>query len=403
MAYRRGDFPVQMRRFEEIALGEQAKLRHRLTEQDVEAFASLTGDYNPLHMDAEYARRTSLWAPVAHGMLSASFISTLIGTLLPGGGALWSSQKLEFLSPARIGDVLHVNASVRQKSEATRSLVLDVVITNEDGRKLVTGESVVKVVELQPATPRDKTGLTVLVTGGSRGIGAAVATKLASEGHAVVVNYARAADDAARVAARITEHGGRAVAARADVSQPQQVAGLVEAAEKEFGPIQALAHCAGLGSAMRPFEELDWTAIEQQLNVHVKGAFHCARAVLPGMVKAQEGSLVFLGSIAADGVPPALQSDYVIAKAALAALARSLAVEYGPKGVRVNVISPGLTITEMTANLPEKAKLLTRMQTPLRRLGEPDDVAEVVSFLLGPGGRHVTGENIRVCGGAVMR
>jgi len=89
-------------------------------------------------------------------------------------------------------------------------------------------------------------------------------------------------------------------------------------------------------------------------------------------------------------------------KAALAALARSLAVEYGPKGVRVNVVAPGMTQTDMLAHIPEKTKVLARMNTPLRRLGEPSDVADVVAFLVGPGSRHVSGETIRVCGGLVM-
>ena len=91
-----------------------------------------------------------------------------------------------------------------------------------------------------------------------------------------------------------------------------------------------------------------------------------------------------------------------MAKSALAALARCLAVEYGPKGILVNVVAPGMTQTDMTARLPEKAKLLTQMQTPLRRLAEPSDIADVVAFLLGPGARHITGETIRVCGGGVM-
>jgi 3-oxoacyl-[acyl-carrier protein] reductase len=152
----------------------------------------------------------------------------------------------------------------------------------------------------------------------------------------------------------------------------------------------------------QPFDDLPIDTLIRQFDIQVRGAFLCAKRALPAMVKAQAGSLVFVGSIFAEGTPPPQQAAYVVAKAGLAALARSLAVEYGPKGVRVNVVAPGMTQTDMLAHIPEKTKMLTRMNTPLRRLAEPSDVAEVISFLVGVGSRHVSGETIRVCGGLVM-
>ncbi|MCX6008161.1 MAG: SDR family oxidoreductase, partial [Chloroflexi bacterium] len=151
-----------------------------------------------------------------------------------------------------------------------------------------------------------------------------------------------------------------------------------------------------------PFDDLEWESIQEQLDVQVKGAFNCARVALPRMLEAQSGTLVLIGSIYADNVPPTHQMRYVVAKSALAALARCLAVEYGPKGIRINVVAPGMTQTDMIAHLPDKVKMLTRMQTPLRRLAEPVDIANVVAFLLSSAARHLTGETIRVCGGAVM-
>ena len=120
------------------------------------------------------------------------------------------------------------------------------------------------------------------------------------------------------------------------------------------------------------------------------------------MIHEKSGVFVFLGSIFVDGTPPVQQSAYVVAKAALTALARSLAVEYGPKGIRVNTVSPGLTHTEMISNIPDKVKMLAKMNTPLRRLADPNDIASVITFLLSPAARHITGENLRVCGGLVM-
>jgi 3-oxoacyl-[acyl-carrier protein] reductase len=405
MAYRRGDLPIRILRFEEIVVGQQAEFVHELTEQDLEAFASLTGDFNPLHLDESFARKTMLRKPVAHGMLSASFVSTLIGTLLPGGGALWVSQTLDFHNPARIGDVLSAKARVKRKSESSRTITLEVEVTKQGGQRLVSGESVVKVLETQEeatVTRPSQTGLTVLVTGGSRGIGAAIADRLAMDGHSVVVNYRQSASEADRIVQAIADRGQRAVAVGGDVSNQQDVEAIFSSARNAFGDVLGVVHCAGSASLLRPFDELDWAAFDRQLSVHVKGAFHCAKAALPGMVAAQRGSFVFIGSVAADGIPPPQQADYVVAKSALAALARSLASEYGPKGVRANTIAPGMTATDMIADLPDKAKLLTRMQTPLRQLGVPSDIAAVASFLLSAGAQHITGETVRVCGGAVM-
>jgi 3-oxoacyl-[acyl-carrier protein] reductase len=392
------------RSFDQIQVGDEAELTHLLTKSDVQAFANLTGDLNPLHLDEVFAQRASFRKPVVYGMLSASFISTMIGMLLPGNGALWTGQTLEFLQPAFVGDTLRVAARVKHKSPATRALVLELVITNQDGQKLIVGQSTVKVLELKHEEKLLQTEVTrtVLVTGGSRGIGAAIVRRLASDGYALVVNYVRSTDEAERVVADVTQGGKRAISVQANIAQEDEVEAVFAAADKAFGPVQAVVHCAASGSVLRPFDDLNWHEVQQQLDVQLKGAFNCAKAALPRMVESKSGSLVFIGSTAADGVPPSQQTDYVVAKSALAALARSLAVEYGPKGIRVNVVSPGMTQTDMIAHLPEKARLLSRMQSPLRRLAEPTDIAEVVAFLLSPGARHITGETIRVCGGGVM-
>jgi 3-oxoacyl-[acyl-carrier protein] reductase len=426
LSYQAGERASRLARFEEIRVDDEAELEHTLTDADVAAFAALTGDYNPLHVDPDYARRTLFRRPVVHGMLSASFISTMIGMLLPGQGALWTGQTLEFVHQAYVGDRLRVVSRVRQKSPATRMLVLVTTITNQEGRPLIVGESTVKMLRpddrvdarvetgaeegaadpspraAAPANAAAGPRRTVLVTGASRGIGAATARRLAREGWSVAVNYARDAVGAQEVLEAITGGGGRAAVFRADVADPDQVRAMIDGAADALGPIGALVHCAAPPSALRRFAELPWDAFQRQLEVQVRGAYNCAHQVLPAMAEAGEGAIVFLGSVAADGPPPPQQSEYVVAKAALAALARSLAVEYGPRGVRVNVVAPGMTKTDMIAHMPEKAKMLTQMQTPLRRLAEPEDVAGGIAFLLGAGAAHITGETLRICGGAVM-
>ncbi|HSN97222.1 MAG TPA: SDR family oxidoreductase [Candidatus Nanopelagicales bacterium] len=404
MPYSREESAGVFRDFDRIQIGDAAELVHRLTEEDILAFARLTGDYNPLHVDAEFAARTPFRRPVVHGMLSASFLSTLIGMLLPGKGALWVSQSLRFQAPAFAGDTLRIQGRVKHWSPATRMVVLSVSITNQNDQELIGGEASVRMpegMEEKPAAASSDEAATV-ITGASRGIGAAVARRLAADGHAVVVNYLRSAEEAQRLVAEIVAAGGRAIAVQADVTRADDVARLVSAAREQIGRVEALVHCAALPSALSPFEGLDWPSVRRHLEVQVGGAMNCVKAVLPAMIEARSGAIVFIGSVAADGPPPAMQTDYVVAKAALTALARCLAVEHGPKGVRVNVLAPGMTATDMTAHLPEKAKMLAKMQSPLRRIAEPEDIARAAGFLLGRGASHITGETLRVCGGSVM-
>jgi 3-oxoacyl-[acyl-carrier protein] reductase len=431
MSYNQGDVEPKTLQFEGIKVGYQTQLLHTITQEDVVAFSNLTGDFNPLHVDAEFARQTSFGKPIVHGMLTSSFISTMIGMLLPGSGSLWVSQTLEFLVPAYVGDTIKVIAQVKRKSQATKILILDIVVINQHESKLVTGESNVRMMAPDFHLPQEVSESKInvvreplksfsdskeivqsissnteqnvaLVTGGSRGIGAASVKKLASEGHAVIINYLQAEEEANALVGEIIHQGGTAISVQGDVSNEKDVENIFSKAESKFGSVQSVLHCAAPNPIPQSFEELQWNTQQKHWDIQVKGAFNCTKRALPQMIREKSGVFVFLGSIFVDGTPPVQQSAYVVAKAALTALARSLAVEYGPKGIRVNTVSPGLTHTEMISNIPEKVKMLAKMNTPLRRLAEPNDIASVITFLLSPAARHITGENLRVCGGLVM-
>lgn len=404
MPYSQQDIQPKFLKFEEIQEGFEAQHIHTITQQDVQAFAELTGDFNPIHLDPKFARRTSFGKPIVHGMFTSSFVSTMIGMLIPGPGALWTSQKLTFIHPAFVGDEIKVVACVKKKSPGTRTLIIDITITNQSGTKLVEGESTVQMLELSEEPTHNRRASmdekqVIMVTGGSRGIGAAIVRKLVSEGHTVVLNYLQAKDEAQKL---VDELEGQPKAIQGDVSCKKSVETMFAEIKSRVGPVRGLVHCASPIPVPSPFESLDWESVQTHLETQVRGAFNCVKCILPQMIQAQSGAIVFLGSIFADGTPPVQQTAYVIAKAAVAAFARSLAVEYGPKGIRVNVVSPGMTHTEMIANIPNKVKMLTKMNTPLRRLADPSDIASVVAFLLSHSARHITGENIRVCGGLAM-
>lgn len=394
-------------RFESISVGDRAEVRHVIRARDLDTFAGLTGDDNPLHMDDEFAASTPLKQRVVHGMLTASFISTIIGTKLPGEGSLWFEQSLRFLSPARIGEEIVVTAEVLSKSESQRVISIRTRVHGEAGRELVDGEAKVKVVESssepEPAKSDEPEAGVVLITGGARGIGASIARRLASEGYRVAVNYRSSEEAAFGLLESIEQHGGQAMAIRADITDADQVAEMFDEIRRRLGsaPLR-LINNASPAIDPTPIKDLSWNGIQKQIDVQVRGAYLATRAALPSMIEAKQGCIVNLSSIVADGVPTPGWSAYTLAKAALGSLTKSLAVELGPAGIRVNAIAPGMTMTDLVADLPERAKQVAKMQTPTRRLAMPDDIAGVVSFLLSDAAAHVTGQTIRVAGGAVM-
>ncbi|MBF0184669.1 MAG: SDR family oxidoreductase [Magnetococcales bacterium] len=390
--------------FDQISVGDRAELEHCITAADVQTFADLTGDDNPLHMDDTFANTVGFGKRVVHGMLSASFFSTLIGTKLPGKGALWYEQNLRFLRPVRLGETIRVQAEVVHKSLSQRVLTLKTVVLGEGGERVVDGEGKVKVLKpvSQGKERMDKERKAVLVTGASRGIGAAIAQALALSGHPVLLNCATTVADAQAVADEINRSGGKAMVWQADVCDPEAVAAMVKAAQAEWGALAGAVHNASAALIPTPLAELRWEQMQRHLDVQLKGAFNLFGSMVPVLEAEGGGMLVTIGSVLTDNVPAPHLAHYVAAKSALSAFTKSIAADYGPKGIRANTVSPGMTQTAMIADFPEKAKMVTKMQTPLRRLGVPDDISGLVTFLFGPGALYITGQNFRVCGGIVM-
>ncbi|MDB5964003.1 MAG: MaoC domain protein dehydratase [Polaromonas sp.] len=390
--------------FEAIQVGERRSLTKTITEADVRRFVEMTGDDNPLHVDADYARGTPFKDVVVHGMLGASFISTVIGTRLPGPGALWVSQQMEFLLPVRLGDALTVSCEVLKKHEGERLLELETVIVNQHGQRVLTGRGKVKLL----AEPAGKAAfgpekrMVALVTGGAGGIGEAICERLASDGFAVVVNYANRSQPAASVVARIVASGGRAVAVQADVASEAGVAKLYEATVNEFGGVGVLVNNASLHVNAKPFASAAWADVQQHLDVQAKASFLLAQRCAPGMAADKWGRIVNITSQVTRALPTPGWLGYTLAKTALAALTRSMAVELGPQGITVNAVAPGMTDTRLIGSIPEKVQLMTARQTPMRRLAVPQDVTDAVAWLVSDAGAFITGQELHVNGGMVM-
>ncbi|QNH13690.1 3-oxoacyl-ACP reductase FabG [Xanthomonas sp. GW] len=240
-------------------------------------------------------------------------------------------------------------------------------------------------------------GEIALVTGASRGIGAAIADTLAAQG-ATVIGTATSASGAQAIGERMAANGGHGRAL--DVTDPAAVEALIEAIGKEFGAVSILVNNAGItrDNLLMRMKEEDWQAI---IDTNLTSVFRTSKAVLRGMMKARKGRIVNIASVV--GVTGnAGQANYAAAKAGIIAFSKSMAKEIGSRGITVNVVAPGFIDTDMTKALPEAQRTALLEQIALGQLGQPADIANAVAFLVGPGAGYITGETLHVNGGMYM-
>ena len=243
-------------------------------------------------------------------------------------------------------------------------------------------------------------GRTVLITGASRGIGAACARRFAAVGDRVVVNYRHSDAEALALVQEIETAGGAAMAVRADVGDPEQVRRMVDNVLEKFCQLDILICNAGIArqQLFTDITDEDWRDL---FRTNVDGTFYCCRAVLPHFIHRKAGRIVTLSSMW--GITGgSCEVAYSATKAAVIGLTRALAKEVGPSGITVNCVAPGVIDTEMNGNLTPADLEALREETPLERIGTPEDVAESVFFLASEGARFMTGQVLSPNGGILI-
>jgi 3-oxoacyl-[acyl-carrier protein] reductase len=392
--------------YNEIEIGMVKVLTHLLTQEDIKSFVELTGDDNRLHTDSDYASKTSFKKPVVHGMLGASFISTIIGTKMPGDGALWFSQSLEFLLPARIGDLLTVRAEVISKDDRNQVVELKTDVINQFKQKLIQGIAKVKIVPQKSNTSESNSNNLIekkvaLVIGGSGGIGSSVCRSLAAEGYEIAIHYHSNSSGASNLCSELLLLERSAHTFKADITNNYEVKEMIEDVISRMGTITVLVNCTTSKIPTIKLLDLQWSDFEHHLNNQIKGSFNLVSNVVPHMEKRGFGKIINISTVFLD-YPSANLIPYITAKGALQGFNKSLAFDLAPKGILVNSVSPGMTETDLIADVPDRYKLLIAAKNPLRRLANPEDVANAVVFLASEKSNYLCGETIRVNGGQTM-
>jgi 3-oxoacyl-[acyl-carrier protein] reductase len=395
-----------MKKYQDILIGDIETLSHLITREDIGKFVELTGDDNKLHVDEKFASTTHFKKPVVHGMLGASFISTIIGTKIPGDGALWFSQTLEFLLPVRIGDHLTVIAEVIKKNDKEQIIELKTEIYNQNKQIVTKGIAKVKVIEqevpIESTIGNKETRVkTALVIGGTGGIGSEVCLQLAKDGFNIVLHYHSNLVRATELKKIIEEQNVKCITIKANINIESELKEMITIIKRSFNTIDVLVNAAASNIPNIKFQDLEWPDYLKQLELNIKSVFNIMKFVVELMVNSGGGKIINIGSYSAEK-PNNDWSHYITAKSALIGFTKSLAFELAPKGININMVTPSLVNTELTADIPEKFKLLTASQTPLRRLAKASDVAGAISFLASDKANFLAGENIRINGGQIM-
>jgi len=409
-----------------FTVGEKYKDRFLITQEIVSNFADFSSDYNPIHVDAAYAKQHGYSRQVSHGVIQLVFLSKIIGMDFPGAGAMWMKQTVNWLLPVLVGDSIEIILTVKHYSYSTKILILLVEIFNQQNKRVMTGESQVKITKqlsnkivnqltdvnfvenqkVNAIVDSDKNynisnKRVALVTGATRGIGEAIVRRLAYDGFNVVVNYRNDKESANIIVDEIIRLGGDAIAVYSDITSKNDIKSMSDVILNKWGRCDVIIHGASPPLEIINVEQLSYENIELYLDVYLKGAVTLVEFFSPLMVSHKFGRFVFLGTSALYGEPPAGMAAYVAAKEALWGYTKSLATSMARYGITANMVSPSLTITELTTDVPARVKEVEAIKSPMRRLATVDDTANQISYLCNDNSSYVNGINIPITGGPI--
>jgi 3-oxoacyl-[acyl-carrier protein] reductase len=249
---------------------------------------------------------------------------------------------------------------------------------------------------------RPLSGKVVLITGASRGIGAAAAKRLAQGGASIVVNYLKSRDQATEVLKAVENEGAGGMVWQADVTDRTQVDKMAQAVRENFGAVDILVNNAFFPFKVAPLDHMSWKDLEEATSKELGALHNCVQTFVPGMIEKKKGKIIVISTRLAQQPLPRMGA-YAAAKAALESIANTLAIELGPSGIAVNIVTPAFTLTDASTIMSEEFKERVRKSRPLQKHLYPEDVAGTIAFLAGDESDMLTGSNILVTGGSHLQ
>ena len=397
------------------AVGDKHQESFVISEEVVAKFAEFSQDYNPMHMDGDFTKSHGYARRVAHGVIQLSYISKVIGMDFPGKGAMWMNQTVDWLSPVFINDEIDVVLTIKEYSESANLLTLLTEIFNQNEQKVMTGLAQVKMTTAISVNLKKPVKLSnsidsenilsqkkssdkkvALVTGASRGIGEEIVKKLAKENYAVIVNYKKNKNMADNVVNAIISAGGEAISICADMSNGAEVDSMAGTILEKWGRCDIVIH--GASPSIKPIkaEEINYKDVGVYLEIYLKGAISLVNLFSPYMKDNQFGRFIFLGTSYLYATPPRGMAAYVSAKEALWGYTKALSSEIAHNGITVNMVSPSLTITDLTNDIPARIKEVEAFKNPTRRLVTTIDIASQVAHLCSEESSYINGINLPI-------
>ena len=404
---------------DEFNLGDSYSDQFIVTEDVVNKFADFSSDFNPIHIDQNFAKSRGYSRQVSHGVIQLSYLSKMIGMDFPGPGSIWMNQTVNWLLPVFVEDTIKIVLTIKGRSSSAKILTLSVEIFNEDNKKVMQGEAQVKITKnlssqlnneinelkdlnlLQDSkeylpNKSNSTQRVALITGASRGIGEAIARKLSSNGFRVVINYRNDANSAKKIVDSIISSGGDAIALQADITISSDILIMSKKIFSKWGRCDVVIHSASPPIKLIKTEQVKYEDISLYLNTHLKGAVLLVENFSKSMIQNKFGRFIFLGSAALYGAPPQGMAAYVTAKEALWGYTKAIATDMAHYGITANMVSPSLTITDLTSEIPARVKEVEAMKSPVRRLVTAEDTAYHVAHLCADYSGYLNGINLPI-------
>lgn len=396
-------------------IGQKKEIRKKITKRDIIKFANLTGDQNPIHTNIKYAKKSNIKKNIAHGMLSASFISNIIGNKIPGPGALWMSQNLEFLNPVYVNDTIRVLVEIISIDERFNLLNLKTEVHNQDNLKVISGLGKVKILakekkfikkvanketKLSKKTKNLKrdTSKVALIVGSTGSIGSEVFKNLPKKNFKFVLHYFK---NLKKINGMIKYSNSKNIyKISCDISKSDEVVNMYKKIKKKFGRLDLVVNASTEEIYPKKFENLVWKDFDSQIKSQLKGNFNIVNESVK-IMQDYGGKIIVINSAATD-LPMKDFYHYTSSKGALTSFIKSIAGELANKGIQINSVSPSMIDNRQMEKVSSKAKMITIAKTPIKRLCLPEDVANAVVYLASNKASFLCGETIRINGGQII-